>query len=66
MPKSAGQTMKPVRGPEPPAPPSRSIKHQPTIPLGPHHNPVQHAPIRGSNAVAAHAVRVATNPGNID
>jgi hypothetical protein len=62
MPKAAGADMpKPVQLPSRPAPPSRSINHQPAVPYGPHHNPVQHPPIRGSNKIAANAVRVASN-----
>lgn len=67
MPKKSGEDHAAVRlAPSRPAAAGRSINHQ-TPPIdGPHRNPVNHAPIRGSNDVAAQAVRSASTPGSID
>lgn len=44
---------------------SRPIKHFKQPATGPHHRPLPSTPPKSSNAVAAHAVRVASNPGKI-
>jgi hypothetical protein len=59
--------MKIVRGPARPAPPSRPIKSFDRPAEGPHRHPPQHPPIRGSNKIAADAVRKASDhSGAID
>jgi hypothetical protein len=65
MPKSSGQSLKIARGPSRPQQPWRPIK--PFRPAeGPHHRPQAATPPKSSNAVAAHAVKVASSPGGID
>jgi len=62
VPKKSGEDHKAVRlAPTRPAPAVRSINHQTPPADGPHRNPVNHAPIRGSNALAADAVRKASD-----
>jgi hypothetical protein len=63
MPKAAGSEMKTVRGPSRPVPPSRVIKSFERRADGPHRNPVKHSPSGGSNALAAEAVRKASDHG---
>jgi hypothetical protein len=58
--------MTPTRRSPPPPQPSRPIKHFDPPAAGPHRNPVKHPTVRSSNAVAAHAVRVASSPGKIN
>ena len=62
MPKKSGQDLKTVRlAPTRPQPKARSImRFDPPAP-GPHFNPPT-----SSNALAAEALRIAKNPGNID
>jgi hypothetical protein len=57
---------KTVRTAPPKPQPSRPIKSFPQPAPGPHHNPPRATPPTPSNEVAAHAVRVASNPGSID
>jgi hypothetical protein len=66
MPKSSGQSLKVIRTPAPPPFPSRPIKRFDQPALGPHHNPTAGTAGTPSNALAAKAVRLAADPGNID
>jgi hypothetical protein len=67
-PKPANSPMPPIVRLAPrPQPPSRPIKSFDPPAPGPHHNPVDHPPIRGSNKIAADAVRKASDHnGKID
>jgi hypothetical protein len=64
MPKAAGSDLKTVRAAPRPQP-SRPIKKFARPAPGPHHNPPAAIPPTPSNAVAAHAVRVASSKGGI-
>jgi hypothetical protein len=61
MTKASGASLKPVRVAPRAAPASRPIKTFSRPADGPHRNPVEHPPIRGSNKIAANAVGVASN-----
>jgi hypothetical protein len=54
--------MKIVRTPAPPAPKSSIIRFDQPAPT----SPPSYEPVRSSNDVAAHAVRIASSPGGID
>ena len=58
--------MRTTRAPSPKSQPSRPIKHFDRPSPGPHHRPPAATPPTPSNDVAAHAVRVASNPGSIN
>ena len=66
MPKKSGESLKVTRLPPRPLPPSRPIKRFDQPSLGPHHNPTAGTAGTPSNALAAKAVRMAADPGNID
>lgn len=63
MPKASGSSMTTIRAPARPQPTARPIKSFDRPAEGPHHNPVDHPPIRGSNELAADAVRKASDHG---
>ena len=56
--------MKIVRTSAPPAPKSRTIMR--FVPPPPAPPPAADPPVRSSNAIAAHAVKVASSPGSIN
>jgi hypothetical protein len=64
--KQSGQDNRTVRLAPRPQPASRPIKSFDPPAPGPHHNPPHATPPTPSNEVAAHAVRIAKNPGSID
>jgi len=68
MPKAAGEKMPPpIVGPSRAPVPTRGIKSFDAPAPGPHHVPVDHGPVRGSNDVASAAVRKASDhSGAID
>jgi hypothetical protein len=66
MPKASGQNLKVIRAAPRPQPASRPIKRFTPPAPGPHHNPPAATPPTPSNAVARHAVEVASSPGGID
>jgi hypothetical protein len=66
MPKKSGESLKVVRTPAPAPFPSHSIRRFDQPSLGPHHVPTPGTAGTPSNALAAKAVRMAADPGNID
>ena len=54
------------RLPDRPQPASGPIKRFDAPAAGPHRNPPAATPVRSSNEVAAHAVRIAQTPGRVD
>jgi hypothetical protein len=67
MPKAAGSDLKMVRGAASrPAPPVRTINHQPRHPDGPHRNPSAGMGQTPSNRLASDTLSKARHPGSID
>jgi hypothetical protein len=66
MPKSSGQSMRPITHRPPVRPASRPINHQTPPAPGPHHKGLHSTPGTPSNKLAAEAVRIASSPGGVD